>query len=678
VVFLRWQIIDKKNKRGKLSHSFFPMRTLDQKSLLLISALALSTPVSDLDISPHKYEGENSFDWQSQEIVRSTRHQTVSAIEAPFLRDFFSPSAEAAENKGIEVEGRGDHFVLRFGKKEVILWIQKQGQIRYKITGMEAKTISFHKNSNSFFRTTLRKICDDAWGNDRPVRLSHSHAHEIHQSFLEVVEGAPAKKITEKKADPKNHDISFASDSEKKEDGDISSNPEKSAPEPLSRLEKRNQVIQNLHLEELDFPGIWAWEKKSRYQFTDFLVDEFAKNDCPLPTFREDMGGIAFECLSSENINVKKTKKNVREFLKQDPRMQSRFEAPRHGKNFVKSMEAVLGGGQRDEVFFLSADGRLIEGAIPLLPVKKGSHEIDPKSKDGSFNQKWLNAQRKRLAREYPKMKLNLEENRETPFLFQSDSNIRGEPKGTTYLDFTWENANKRQRVQRILKTVLEKNTVFPESVARLFALGIPGIESQYRPAVGSDKGALGLWQLIPLVAEHHGLTTSPEIQQDERTNLEKSTTAALAQLEDLHDIFQNDKTLREIGDRFGLDEKEYEENLVIPFTVTAYCAGPGNVRKMFTWFLENFSEKKIQKETKKDFRGEQAFSYVTQKAFFSSKRGEWNWGSQSTFYYFRVKAMANLMEARLKDPNFKIELSRETKKSESIASSSSEKEGRG
>jgi hypothetical protein len=62
--------------------------------------------------------------------------------------------------------------------------------------------------------------------------------------------------------------------------------------------------------------------------------------------------------------------------------------------------------------------------------------------------------------------------------------------------------------------------------------------ESALRPHVGSGKGAIGFWQLLPDTARKYGLTVDQFV--DERRNLYSSTTAALRYLKALHEKFSS------------------------------------------------------------------------------------------------------------------------------------------
>jgi membrane-bound lytic murein transglycosylase MltF len=62
----------------------------------------------------------------------------------------------------------------------------------------------------------------------------------------------------------------------------------------------------------------------------------------------------------------------------------------------------------------------------------------------------------------------------------------------------------------------------------------IPVIESHYNPGVVSNKGAGGLWQLMPATAKQYGITSQQRFQ------LQPSTTAALHYFSALHRQFGN------------------------------------------------------------------------------------------------------------------------------------------
>lgn len=69
-----------------------------------------------------------------------------------------------------------------------------------------------------------------------------------------------------------------------------------------------------------------------------------------------------------------------------------------------------------------------------------------------------------------------------------------------------------------------------------LAVLGI--IESGYNPQALSHKGAMGIWQLMPLTAKIYGLKINGIV--DERMDVEKSTRAALLFLKSLAETFNN------------------------------------------------------------------------------------------------------------------------------------------
>ncbi len=64
----------------------------------------------------------------------------------------------------------------------------------------------------------------------------------------------------------------------------------------------------------------------------------------------------------------------------------------------------------------------------------------------------------------------------------------------------------------------------------------VPVIESALRPHAGSHQGAVGYWQFIPATGRQYGLRIDRFI--DQRRNLEFSTQAGLAYLQDLYQRF--------------------------------------------------------------------------------------------------------------------------------------------
>ena len=76
----------------------------------------------------------------------------------------------------------------------------------------------------------------------------------------------------------------------------------------------------------------------------------------------------------------------------------------------------------------------------------------------------------------------------------------------------------------------LAKEGLPPEAVA------VALVESEFVPIAVSPKGAVGVWQLMPATAKRYGLRSSAG--HDERTDVQKSTTAAARYLADLSRLF--------------------------------------------------------------------------------------------------------------------------------------------
>jgi hypothetical protein len=66
--------------------------------------------------------------------------------------------------------------------------------------------------------------------------------------------------------------------------------------------------------------------------------------------------------------------------------------------------------------------------------------------------------------------------------------------------------------------------------------IGVVAIESGFNPVALSNKGAAGLWQLMPGTARQYGLVVSAD--RDDRFDEYKSTVAATRYLQQLHDQF--------------------------------------------------------------------------------------------------------------------------------------------
>lgn len=89
-------------------------------------------------------------------------------------------------------------------------------------------------------------------------------------------------------------------------------------------------------------------------------------------------------------------------------------------------------------------------------------------------------------------------------------------------------------RQMELYYPLVEKNVTELGLPRELAVLGI--IESGYTPEALSHKGAMGIWQLMPLTAKIYGLKINGLV--DERMDVEKSTRAALLFLKSLSETF--------------------------------------------------------------------------------------------------------------------------------------------
>ena len=82
-------------------------------------------------------------------------------------------------------------------------------------------------------------------------------------------------------------------------------------------------------------------------------------------------------------------------------------------------------------------------------------------------------------------------------------------------------------------------------------------VESAMLPHAGSSQGAIGYWQFMAPTGRRYGLTIDQNI--DERRNFFASTTAAVAYLQELHDLFGS-WTLAAAAYNVGEDRLQYEK----------------------------------------------------------------------------------------------------------------------
>jgi membrane-bound lytic murein transglycosylase D len=118
----------------------------------------------------------------------------------------------------------------------------------------------------------------------------------------------------------------------------------------------------------------------------------------------------------------------------------------------------------------------------------------------------------------------------------QNDYEIKESIEKEFFANKSWKNSsiaifNKAQKWFPIIEPILKKEGI-PDDF-KYVAI----IESHLSNVV-SPMGATGFWQLMPVTAQHYGLTINSEI--DERLDVEKSTVVACKHFKDAYNYFKN------------------------------------------------------------------------------------------------------------------------------------------
>jgi hypothetical protein len=118
----------------------------------------------------------------------------------------------------------------------------------------------------------------------------------------------------------------------------------------------------------------------------------------------------------------------------------------------------------------------------------------------------------------------------------QNDYEIKESLEKEFFSNKSWKNSslalfNKAQKWFPLIEPILKKEGV-PDDF-KYVAI----IESHLSNVV-SPMGASGFWQLMPVTAQHYGLTVNSEV--DERLDVEKATYVACKHFKDAHNYFKN------------------------------------------------------------------------------------------------------------------------------------------
>ena len=107
----------------------------------------------------------------------------------------------------------------------------------------------------------------------------------------------------------------------------------------------------------------------------------------------------------------------------------------------------------------------------------------------------------------------------------------------------------------------------------------VPFQESWYRLSLESKTGAKWPWQFMKSTGRLYGLVTwFWENEKDYRTDMKKSTKAAIKYFAHLYDILKHDSHYKSLEKKYHL----HEEDFLLPVTINAYNSGPEHMQHAF------------------------------------------------------------------------------------------------
>lgn len=325
---------------------------------------------------------------------------------------------------------------------------------------------------------------------------------------------------------------------------------------------------------------------------------------------------------------------------------------------YIWSFQMIFAGLEEDEAVFLDQHGRIIKKVkLPADLLADGDeirNERGYRGWEGWLEriQAWYNIERRKIAKEYPTIRLDLLPGREEPDMHSVYPVLRDNPGHETYLDLVWERAhlpvsakNKMTRLEYARREF--KKAGIDNNLAELLVLGIAGVESGFDPGIGaSSAGAVGAWQVIEDLGREIGLVS----RKDDRANFERSTPIMARYFAMRAKKMREDDLYKKVIEQYGIGEHD----LIFPCLLDSYHAGPARVYGMLQWFYENVSPEKV-----KEYLGEQPWGrdlYMLMSRMYSRAGVDPSYGPKSRSYYAKAVAMKRLFEEKEKGKGGRVQ----------------------
>jgi hypothetical protein len=310
--------------------------------------------------------------------------------------------------------------------------------------------------------------------------------------------------------------------------------------------------------------------------------------------------------------------------------------APTLTENAVSTFKQIF-SETGEQVFFIDDNYKIVGGPF-RRPNKRDFKKLKkaketPHKKYSSFKQAWYNDRRQELKDANPEIEFSLELDDERPFVKRGTDSFAEVSENSqqtiddqNILEFLYENFDTE------LQT-LEFANDYPELadyVSEFFVFGALGQETKYQ---NRDNGtAKGIWQFTKDTARDCGLTVN--LRKDERTDPQKSSCAAARCVNKSYLYLADRSPIFEIMKEFEVDPKDF----LVPCMVNAYQAGMGSIRKMLTWFYDNYPRDVFEAEFGKKAWDKDLY-FLMSKLYMESGEGR-RYKEESRSYYLMSLTM--------------------------------------